>query len=113
MQQWVDEKDIEFATYTWEDFLEAPIGTKITFENETLVKTEKECNPLIGKTFHRDYNDLKNFTDNCGSKLLGKIIRIEEPTYTTIYEPTEQVEEMTLEEVCKELGREIKIIKEK
>lgn len=94
--------------YTWEDFLKAPIGTKITLENEEiLVKDSESKFENIARCI--SYERLRNFYNDD----LGKIIKIEEPTYTTVYEPTEQVEEMTLEEVCKELGRNIKIVRRK
>ena len=48
--------------------------------------------------------------ENYESFGLSKIIRIEEPTYTLVYEQvSEQVKEMKLEEIEKELGYKIKI----
>ena len=113
---WVREEDIKLAEYTWEDFKECPIGTKITFEKEVLIKREDTDNTITNcfsnGDFCRNYDDLKKFRDNYGNKTLGKIIKIEEPTYTAVYEQ-EQVEEMTMEEVCKALGKNIKIVKGK
>ena len=116
LQQWVNEQDIELVKYTWEDFLKAPIGTKVTFEYGMFVKYNETSNQFVSKNFYlfyRDYEDFKDFED----KVLGKIVKVEKPTYTTVYESKEivmtEIEEMTLEEVCKELGREIKIVKEK
>lgn len=108
LYQWLEEKDIAPLDYTWEDFLKAPIGTKITLENEEiLVKDGESKFENIARCI--SYERLRNFYNDD----LGKIIKIEEPTYRTVYEPTEQVEEMTLEEVCKELGRNIKIVRRK
>lgn len=110
LYQWLSDEDIAPLSYTWEDFEKCPIGTKVTFESRNvLVKDDK--NQFENEDALKNYDDFDDFKIN-GTKY-GKITKIEEPTYTTVYEPTEQVEEMTLEEVCKELGREIKIVKEK
>lgn len=100
--------------YSWEDFKKCPIGTKVTFERgKILFKIKETSNQFEESHYYRDYEDLKGFKDNMNA--LGKIIKVEEPIYTTVYEldKVEEVEEMTLEEICKELGREIKIVKEK
>lgn len=91
----------DLNAYTWEDFEKCPIGTKVTFEDGQQIvkygenKFEKDgCYRIIG--------DLEGFTDTNG--LHGKIIKIEEPIYTTVYEPTEEVKELkeiTLEELKK------------
>lgn len=110
---WVREEDIKLAEYTWEMFKECPIGTKVTFENgETIFKIKENSEQFTNSRYFRNYDDLVNFKDNYGNGVLGKIIKIEEPTYTTVYEQ-EQVEEMTMEEICKALGKNIKIVKEK
>lgn len=95
--------------YTWEDFLECPIGTKITFEDGTIL-VKSDVDRFDNEENVADYEFIESFNKNDG---FGKIIKIEEPTYTTVYEPTEEVEEMTMEEVCKALGKQIKIVKEK
>lgn len=105
---WVSEDDIAPLEYTWEDFLKAPIGTKVTFEKgEVYVKdTEESFN------FNRDflyYDEVEKFASND----FGKIVTIEEPIYTTVYEPKEEVKEMTIAELEKELGYKIKVVKEK
>lgn len=108
--EWLKEEEITPFDYTWEDFLKAPIGTKVTFESgDILVKYFDNGFTNYGKS--RRYDLLEGFKDVNG--WLGKIIKIEEPIYQTVYEPTEQVEEMTMEEVCKALGKNIKIVKEK
>ena len=109
---WVTESHIVKAYYTWEDFLKCPIGTKVTFESgEILFKIKETSNQFENSHCFRDYEDLKGFKDNI--KLFGKIIKIEEPTYTTVYEQTEEVKEMTIAELEKELGYKIKVVKEK
>lgn len=111
-EEYMAENQIAPLDYTWEDFEKCPIGTKVTFEDGRCQVKYRKPNPnnytdwCFSGGF--SYKDLENFED-----VNSRIIKIEEPTYTTVYEPTEQVEEMTLEEVCKELGREIKIVKEK
>jgi len=114
---YVYENEIELVEYTWEDFKKCPIGTKITFEKEVLIKREDTDNTItncfINGNFCRNYDDLKKFRDNFRDKTLGKIIKIEEPVYHTVYDSPNYVEEMTMEEVCKALGKNIKIVKEK
>lgn len=104
----------DLNSYTWGDFEKCPIGTKVTFESgKYLFKIDKDKygDEFVNMNYNFSYEELENFeikdTD------FGKIIKIEEPTYTIVYEPTEEVEEMTMEEVCKALGKQIKIVKEK
>ena len=71
---------LEKVNYTYEDLKKAPIGTKITFENgEVLVKLGKGHFENNTEITYIQY--LENFKDNCH----GKIIKIEEPTYQTVY----------------------------
>ena len=74
--------------YTYEDLKKSPIGTKITFENgAVLVKDEKNC--LENVSSCRNIADLCNLKDNYSD--LGKIIKIEEPTYQTVYEAKKEI----------------------
>jgi hypothetical protein len=118
---WVNELDIVYAEYTWEDFLKAPIGTKINFENgDVLVKTD-DTEGFENPSGSYSYWELKDFKDNNTDTEynLGKIIKIEEPTYTIVYEPKEvtmpEIEEMKrlTDELCKTCDELIKKIKEK
>ena len=69
--------------YIYEDLKKSPIGTKITFEDGTvLVKDDKGCFEN-NKTYRFDC-DFENLKDNSG--YCGKIIKIEEPEYKTVYE---------------------------
>lgn len=72
--------------YTYEDLKKSPIGTKVTFENEgILVKTtEKRLESRLNVT---NIENLKNLKDD----YYGKIIKIEEPTYKTVYEHKEEI----------------------
>ena len=81
---WTDEM-FESKEYTYEDLKKSPIGTKIFFESGyILTKTKKDY--YENEMFYRESGDLKGLKDNCGNRLLGKIIKIEEPEYTKVYE---------------------------
>ena len=59
--------------------------------------------------------DLKydNSNWNADTKANNDIMKVERPTqYKTMYERKEEVKEMTLAQVCEELGYNVKIIKE-
>lgn len=77
-------KNLELVKdYTYEDLKKSPIGTKITFENgEVLVKDEEDYFENAHKC--REIANLYNLKDNYSD--LGRIIKIEEPNYTTVYE---------------------------
>lgn len=82
---WTDEM-LEKVEYTYEDLKKAPIGTKITFENgEVLVKDDKDI--LENSGYVRNILELNNFK----SRILGKIIKIEEPEYQTVYESKPEI----------------------
>ena len=69
--------------YTYEDLKKSPIGTKITFENGEVLVKDDDGN-YSNKKRWRDDSDLKELKDRVNT--LGKIIKIEEPTYQTVYE---------------------------
>lgn len=74
--------------YTYEKLKKSPIGTKITFEDgNVLVKDEENYFENIHNC--RDISNLYNLKDNYSD--LGKIIKIEEPTYTTVYEAKKEI----------------------
>ena len=79
--------------YTYEDLKKSPIGTKITFEKgKTLIKLaedyyrETEINGIF-----RHLEDLKQLEDNYEHINQGKIIKIEEPKYKTVYETESEI----------------------
>lgn len=75
-----NEEELELV-YTYEDLKKAPIGTKITFEEgNTLVKTCK------GKFENESDISWVNELVNLEDEYYGKIIKIEEPEYKTVYE---------------------------
>lgn len=74
--------------YTYEDLKKSPIGTKITFENGNMFMKYTE-DKFINLSAIRSIEWLSNLRDNFGQ--LGKIIKIEEPTYTTVYESKAEI----------------------
>lgn len=85
--------------YTYEDLKKSPIGTKVTFENgEVLVKDDEDR--YENSETYRYNEDFEVIKDNSG---YGKIIKIEEPTYTTVYETKTEI----LDEVEKRYLRNI------
>lgn len=79
---WTDDM-FENEEYTYEDLKKSPIGTKLTFENgEILVKDGD--NYYNNNSHIRNNSDLEVLEDKYEN--LGKIIKIEEPKYETVYE---------------------------
>ena len=86
---WTDEMFENKVDYTYEDLRKSPVGTKITFENgRTFVRASKDNrnDEFTDLDEYRDISDLKNLKDNWAEGTYGKIIKIEEPMYTTVYE---------------------------
>ena len=79
---------LEKANYTYGDLKKAPIGTKITFENGEVLVKDDDGN-YSNKKRWRDDSDLKELKDRINT--LGKIIKIEEPTYQTVYEVKQEI----------------------
>lgn len=75
--------------YTYEDLKKAPIGTKITFQNGYLIKFDKErvYGVINGKI---DYIILF-LKGKVTDERFGKIIKIEDPIYQTVYEHKEEI----------------------
>lgn len=79
--------ELELTEYTYEDLKKSPIGTKVTFEDGVLIKVaENYYKEDYQDGRFRNNKDLKGLKDNFGVFNLGKIIKIEEPTYQTVYE---------------------------
>ena len=79
--EWFKEEELEKVEYTYEDLKKSPIGTKVTFEKgNILVKTGD--NRFENVLDVSRIQELVNFTDSS----YGKIIKIEEPIYQTVYE---------------------------
>lgn len=87
---------LEKVEYTYEDLVKSPIGTKVFFErNNVLLKTNEDV--YEDEEFYRNNEDLKRLKDNVGSCILGKIIKVEEPTYKTVYENKEILDDIEKE----------------
>ena len=98
---------------TKDELLKLPIGTKITTDNDVNNVFIKICEDTFvnDNTSLYDYNINDNLTIN--DEVLGtKIIKVEVPTYETKYDYSKEVREMTIAEISKALGYEVKIIKE-
>lgn len=97
--------------YSYEDLKKAPIGTKITFESgNCIIKTDE--NNFNGGQYYREINDLANLKDKYD--ILGKIIKIEEPEYTTVHESKpdilDEAEKRYLSNVIRPFRKRIKSI---
>lgn len=97
-KQWFKEEELALAEYTYKDLEKAPIGTKITFVNgEVLVKDDKDF--FENSVYVRNILELNNFK----SRILGRIIKIEEPKYETVYKTKSEI----LDEVEKRYLRNV------
>ena len=97
-KEWFKEEELQKVEYTYKDLEKASIGTKVTFQNgEVLVKDDKDIFENSG--YVRNMLELDNFK----SRILGKIIKIEEPEYLTVYESKSEI----LDEVEKRYLRNV------
>lgn len=81
--EWFNEEELVLANYTYEDLKKSPIGTKVMFENgKILIKLSDKR--YDNEVYWREESDLEKMKDIVGN--FGKIVKIEEPTYTTVYE---------------------------
>ena len=110
--EWTEDMFENTIKPTKEELFKMPIGT--------IIKTDREYNNVFVKVGendfcnddvdHIEYNDVN---DDLSLECFGnKIIEIQEPTYKTIYKADEEVKEMTIAEIEKELGYPIKVVKE-
>lgn len=111
---WTDEMFENKVGYTYEDLKKSPMGTKIFFESGyILTKTKKDY--YENEIFYRESGDLKGLKDNCGNRLLGKIIKIEEPEYKTVYENKievlDEVEKRYLKGVIRPFRNNVEVIR--
>ena len=85
-KEWFKEEELQKVEYTYEELKKSPIGTKVTFEDgDVLVKDDKDIFENSG--YVRNILELDNFK----SRILGKIIKIEEPEYQTVYESKPEI----------------------
>mgnify|MGYP005795837047 CR=1 FL=1 len=108
---WFEEEELESANYTYEDLKKSPIGTKVTFENGKVLVKDDEDRYENSKTY-RHNEDLDGIKDNSD---YGRIIKIEEPEYTTVYaskvEILDEVEKRYLRGVIRPFRDKVKTIK--
>lgn len=91
---WCKKNELKLFKYTYQDLIKCPIGTKVTFENGRIFVRVKER--LVGQEFtdidgFRGINDLQGLKDNWLKGYYGQIIKIEEPTYKTVYEIKKEI----------------------
>lgn len=111
-------KNLELVeeTYTYEDLKKAPIGTKVTFEKgRTLIKIDENYYREINENgIIRYFSNLKGLKDNYLKGLKdnyhdylnqGRIIKIEEPTYKTVYEVKTEILDNTEKRYLKDVIR--------
>lgn len=80
--------------YTYEDLKKSPIGTKITFQNGYLIKFDKErVYGVINGIYYNGKIDyiILFLKGKVTDERFGKIIKIEEPIYQTVYEHKEEI----------------------
>lgn len=101
---------------TKKELLDMPIGTKITTDAKkynVYVKVDEDCFRNEAADFINDCDIEDDLTlDVCDEDYGTRIIKIEEPTYSTIYDYSTEAKEMTVAEIEKALGHAVKIIKE-
>lgn len=108
--EWFGEEEL-LKEYTYEDLKKSPIGTKVTFENGKVLVKDDEDRYENSKTY-RHNEDLDGIKDNSD---YGRIIKIEEPEYTTVYaskvEILDEVEKRYLRGVIRPFRDKVKTIK--
>lgn len=110
-----NEKDL-LKLFTYEDLKKCPVGTKITFENgRTFVRaSESDYRTFTDTDGYRGIEDLKGLKDSWLDGYFGKIIKIEEPAYTAVYEAEPEVldeaEKRYLKDVIRPFRNRIKYI---
>ena len=107
---WTDEM-FESKEYTYEDLKKSPIGTKITLEkiqDKQLVKT------ALNRIENDDYRFFIRDFEGLNTGNYGKIIKIEEPEYRTVYETKveilDKVEKRYLKGVIRPFRDKVKYI---
>ena len=88
-------KNLELVRkYNYKDLKKAPIGTKITFQNGYLIKIDKErVYGVINGIYYNGNIDyiILFLKGKVTDERFGKIIKIEEPIYQTVYECKEEI----------------------
>lgn len=97
-----------------EELFAMPVGTKITTDAERDNEYFYTGLAFESKDYRlKPYEINEDLTLNVRYESRGtRIVKIEEPEYTTIYEEKQEKLEMTLAEIEKQLGHPVKIVKE-
>lgn len=110
--EWFSEEELTLPEYTYEDLKKSPTGTKITFENGEVLVKDDDGN-YSNKKRWRDDSDLKELKDRINT--LGKIVKIEEPEYRTVYEAKveilDEVEKRYLKGVIRPFRNNVEVIR--
>lgn len=90
------EKELELVKgeYNYEDLKKAPIGTKLIFKNGYLIKFDKErVYGVINGIYYNGRLDyiILFMKGKVTDERFGKIIKIEEPEYKTVYETETEI----------------------
>lgn len=110
-----DEENL-IKLFTYEDLKKCPVGTKITFENgRTFVRaSESDYRTFTDTDGYRGIEDLKGLKDSWLDGYYGEIVKIEEPTYETVYEYKPEIldeaEKRYLKDVIRPFRNRIKYI---
>lgn len=115
--RWFCEDEIDFLIHkkpTKEELLKMPVGTKITTNRDYDNIFVKISDDVFKNNYDECIWDVDIEKDlSINEPYYGtKIIKIEVPTYETLYDSSEEVKEMTMDEICKALGYNVKIVKE-
>ena len=94
-------------------------GDVVTLRNgDKLVYVKDRDFEDLTTEYTNDLTNIWELTDNLEYDYCDEpnkdydIIKVERPTYTTVFERDEEVKEMTIAEISKALGYEVKIVKE-
>ena len=115
--------DIKESGYSWvDDFFEEVEFSKdlitdlsvVTLDNGEKLLYIKDKDEFIDLKYGQSNSlcDLSDIDDDGYVCVGNHIIKVEQPTYASMYS-TNEVREMTVEEISKALGYEVKIVKEK
>lgn len=110
-KEWFKEEELQKVEYTFEDLKKASIGTKIFLEkikDEPLIKISD--NEFKNEIYIYDIRNFKDF-NTIG---FGKIIKVEEPEYTAVYEAKteilDDVEKKYLRNIIRPFKNKVKAI---
>ena len=93
------------------------VGDIVTLKNgdRLLVHTDEEFLDMLDKNYNSicDFDDINDDLTYVGDNRDYDIIKVERPfEYETVYKTENKVREMTVDEISKALGYEVKIVKE-